>query len=55
MDAEYIRAVVKYANCVVRLLEECENEDFVDSVINAIASADKLALGELFTFADSEG
>lgn len=52
MDAEYIRAVVYYANCVVTLLEECENGDFVDSVINAIASADTQALGELFTFAE---
>ena len=52
MDSEYIKSVVYYANCLITLLLECENDDFIDTIANCIACADKDGLDDLICYAE---
>ncbi len=52
MDSEYIKSVVYYADCLMRLLIECDNGDFVDDVLNTINNADFDNLDMLRSYID---
>lgn len=47
MDSEYVKSVAYYADCLITLLLECDNGDFVDNVINCVSAADKDGLDDL--------
>lgn len=52
MDREYIKSVAYYADCLMRLLIECDNENFVDDVLNTINNADFGNLDMLRSYID---
>ena len=51
MDSEYIKSVAYYADCLITLLLECEDGDFVDAVTNCVCAADKGGLDDLMAYA----
>ena len=54
MDREYIKAVAYYADCLMRLLVDCDNGDFVDDVINTVSCADFDNLDLLRAYAEED-
>lgn len=54
MDREYIESVAYYADCLMRLLIECNNGDFVDEVVNTVCAADFGNLDMLMAYAEDE-
>lgn len=52
MDSGYVKSVAYYADCLITLLSDCKNDDFVASVINCVCGRDKGGLDDLIVFAE---
>lgn len=50
MTLEEKQLIVATARKLIRLLEDCDNGEFVDFVINCVVSADDLSLYDAISF-----